>query len=78
MEGNMPKPKLTDTQLIILSSASQRDDALTVLPEKLKGGAAKKAVTRLLDHGLLKEVRVKPGEPHWRVDDSEHPPRVPR
>ena len=69
----MPNPKLTDTQLIILSSASQRDDALAVLPEKLKGGAAKKVVTKLLDHGLLKEVRVKPGEPHWRVDDNEHP-----
>ena len=29
--------KLTDTQLIILSSASQREDGLAILPEKLKG-----------------------------------------
>jgi hypothetical protein len=64
--------KLTDTQLIILSSASQREDGLAVLPEKLKGGAAKKVVTKLLDQGLLKEVRVKRGEPHWRVDENEH------
>jgi hypothetical protein len=28
MEGNMPNPKLTDAQLIILSSASQREDGL--------------------------------------------------
>jgi hypothetical protein len=65
--------KLTDTQLIILSSASQRDDGLAVLPEKLKGAAAKKVVTKLLDQGLLKEVRVKRGEPHWRVDEDERP-----
>ena len=32
-------PKLTDTQLVLLSSAAQRDDHLVVLPEKLKGGA---------------------------------------
>jgi hypothetical protein len=73
MEGNMPNPKLTDTQLIILSSASQRDDGLAVVPEKLKGGAGKKVVVRLLDQGLLKEARVKPGEPHWRVDENERP-----
>jgi hypothetical protein len=41
--------KLTDTQLIILSSASQRDDGLAVLPGKPKGGAAKKVVAKLLD-----------------------------
>ncbi|MCC2653979.1 MAG: uncharacterized protein K0Q60_4145 [Microvirga sp.] len=69
----MPNPKLTDTQLIILSSASQREDGLAVLPEKLKGGAAKKVVIKLLDQGLLKEVRGKRGEPHWRVDENEHP-----
>jgi hypothetical protein len=40
-EGIMPKsntPKLSDTQLIILSSAAQREDGLAVLPETLKGG----------------------------------------
>jgi hypothetical protein len=73
MEGKMPNPKLTDPQLIILSSASQREDGLAVLPEKLKGGAAKKVVSKLLDQGLLKEVRAKRNEPHWRVDENEHP-----
>jgi hypothetical protein len=73
MEGNMPSPKLTDTQLIILSSASQREDGLAVLPEKLKGGAAKKVLTKLLDQDLLKEVPVKRGEPHWRADENERP-----
>ena len=50
----MPKSntsKLSDTQLIILSSAAQREDGLTILPETLKGGAAKTAVTKLLGSG---------------------------
>jgi hypothetical protein len=44
-EGIMPKsntPKLSDTQLIILSSAAQREDGLAILPETLKGGAARR------------------------------------
>ena len=49
------------------------DHPLAVLPKKLKGGAAKAVVTKLLDQGLLKEVRVKRGEPHWRVDENERP-----
>jgi hypothetical protein len=76
MEGIMPNStttKLSDTQLVILSSASQRDDGLAVLPEKLKGGAAKAAVTKLLGLGFLKEVRVKRNEPAWRTDEEEKP-----
>ena len=72
----MPKsntPKLSDTQLVILSSASQREDGLAVLPEKLKGGAAKAAVGKLTGLGFLKEVRVKRDEPAWRTDDDEKP-----
>jgi hypothetical protein len=61
------------TQLIILSSAAQRDDGLATLPEKLKGGAAKAAVTKLLTLGLLKEVRVKRDQPSWRTDEEEKP-----
>ncbi len=44
----IPMPKLTDTQLIILSAASQRDDRGVELPANLKGGAARKAVDKLL------------------------------
>src|SRR3954454_22843273 len=65
--------KLSDTQLIILSSAAQRDDGLATLPEKLNGGAAKAAVSKLLTLGLLKEVRVKRDQPAWRTDDEEKP-----
>ncbi|MEQ9487966.1 MAG: DUF3489 domain-containing protein [Alphaproteobacteria bacterium] len=62
--------KLTDTQLIILSAASQRED-LSVLPLpdtlKLPGGAAKKSLTALLTRGLIEEVS-KP------IDDREEQP----
>ena len=57
--------KLTDTQLILLSSASRRDDGLVVMPENLRGGAAK-AVKPLLDRALLKEIKAKPDIPVWR------------
>ena len=72
----MPKsttPKLNDTQLIILSSASQREDGLAVLPESLKASAAKAAVTKLLGLGFLKEVRVKRDQPIWRNDEEDKP-----
>jgi Protein of unknown function (DUF3489) len=72
----MPKsntPKLNDTQLIILSSAAQREDGLAILPESLRASAAKAAVTKLLALGFVKEVRVKRGEPAWRTDEQEKP-----
>ena len=65
--------KLTDTQLIILSSASQRQDGLATLPETLKGGAAETSVTKLLGLGLLTEMRVKRDQPAWRTDEEEKP-----
>ena len=62
--------KLTDTQLIILSSAAQRHDHGLVLPERLKGQAARNTVERLISRGLIEEVGA-PGElPVWRHDDQ--------
>ena len=65
--------QLTDTQLIILSSAAQRDDGLAVLPETLKGGAAQKVLAKLTASAFLKEVRAKPDQPAWRTDETGHP-----
>jgi hypothetical protein len=48
--------KLTDTQLIILSAASQRPDGGIELPPNLKGGAAQKVVSKLLAERLLEEM----------------------
>jgi hypothetical protein len=61
---------LTDTQLVLLSSASQREDYLVALPPNLKGGAAKKVVEKLLSVGLLEEVAVKRAQPAWRTDNE--------
>src|SRR4051794_35816407 len=76
MEGIMPKPntpKLNDTQLVILSSASQREDGLASAPDGVKGAAAKAPITKLLGLGFLKEVRVKRDQPAWRTDEHEKP-----
>ena len=65
--------KLTDTQLIILSAASQRDDRGVELPANIKGEAARKAVDKLIRAGLLEEVRAAGSLPAWRRDDDSGP-----
>jgi hypothetical protein len=67
------KSTLTDTQLIILSSASQREDRFAILPEMLKGAAAQKVVATLIASGFLKEVRAKPDQLAWRTNETGHP-----
>src|SRR6266403_2710570 len=62
--------QLSDTQLLILSSASQRTDHAALLPANLKGGAAKKVVDRLLKEKLLQELRAKDDMPVWRRGDD--------
>lgn len=47
---------LSDTQLIILSTAAQRDDLRITLPERLRGGAADKVLSTLLGKGLIEMV----------------------
>src|SRR5215207_5466870 len=51
--------KLSDTQLIILSAAAQREDRGIALPPKLRGGAAQKFAAKLLREGLVEEVRAR-------------------
>ena len=65
--------KLTDTQLIILSAASQREDRAVELPANLKGGAAHKVVGKLLSDGLFEEIRARGTLPMWRRNDEEQP-----
>jgi hypothetical protein len=61
--------KLTDTQLIILSTAGQRDDG-TVLPLpkslKLQGGAVSHVLNSLLKKGLLDEQPAGNNAAAWR------------
>jgi hypothetical protein len=65
--------KLSDTQLMILSSASQRTDHAAVLPATLKGSAANKVVNKLLNEKLLQELRAKDDMPVWRRGDDNRP-----
>src|SRR5260370_36129661 len=65
--------KLSDTQLLILSSASQRTDHAAFLPANLKGSAAKKVVAKLLNEKLLQELRAKDDMPVWRRGDDNRP-----
>ena len=62
-------PKLTDTQLVILSTASQRDDG-AALPLskslKLQGGAASHVLKSLLNKGLLTEHPAVNNAAAWR------------
>ena len=60
--------KLTDTQIVMLSAAAQRDDRCLVAPQILKGSATQKLATKLIGAGLAKEIKVRPGAPVWRQD----------
>ena len=65
--------RLTDTQLIILSAASQRDDGAVELPTNVKGEAARKVVDKLIRAGLLEEARAGGSLPVWRRDEDSGP-----
>jgi hypothetical protein len=65
--------KLSDTQLLILSSASQRADHAALLPAIIKGSAAKKVVGRLLNEKLMQEPRAEDDMPVWRRGDDNRP-----
>ena len=64
---------ISDTQLLILSAASQRTDHAATLPANLKGSAAKKVIDRLLKQKLLQELHAKDDMPVWRRGDDNRP-----
>ncbi len=65
--------KLTDTQLVILSAAAQREDG-TVLPLpkslKFKGAAITKTLEGLRKKGLLEEKSAAPDTEAWRETED--------
>ena len=65
--------KLTDTQLIVLSKAAQRDDGCAQLPEGLPKAASRKLGAALVARKLMREVRSKPGMPVWGNDHEDRP-----
>lgn len=62
--------KLSDTQLVLLSAAAQRDDRCLIAPKNLKGGAARKVAAKLVGIGLVREIKAKAGAPPWRRDEA--------
>jgi hypothetical protein len=62
--------KLTDTQLLMLSAAAQRNDRYLVIAPNLKVAAAQKIASKLIGAGLVREIRAKTGAPVWRRDDD--------
>jgi Protein of unknown function (DUF3489) len=62
--------KITDTQIVMLSAAAQRDDRCLVAPQNLEGGAAQKVAAKLIEAGLAKEIKAKSGTPVWRQDEK--------
>jgi hypothetical protein len=62
--------KLTDTQLVILSAAAQRDDRCLIPPKSLKGASAQKVAAKLIAAGLVREIKAKPGMAVWRRSDE--------
>ena len=67
--------KLTETQTIILSAGAQRPDNIALpLPKGLAGAAAKMTVSKMIEHGWLREVdaNIRRGEPLWRETSDGH------
>src|SRR5437764_8182210 len=62
--------KLTDTQLIVLSSAAKHDEGLATRPASLNTAAAMKVASSLADKGLAREIRAKPDAPVGHENDD--------
>jgi hypothetical protein len=62
--------KLTDTQLIVLSSAAKHDEGLAARPANLNAAAAAKVASSLIDKGLARGIRAKADAPLWHENDD--------
>lgn len=63
--------KLNDTQLIILSAASQRRDfSVYPLPKSVKNGDGPKHLKKLLSLQMIEEVEAIGDAPVWRVHED--------
>jgi hypothetical protein len=65
-------PKLTDSQLIVLSKAAARADGAAITPQGMTKAAAMKVGSSLLARKLMRELRSKPGLPIWREVDGKN------
>jgi hypothetical protein len=68
-QGSNTMPQLSDSQLIVLTAACQREDRCVFpVTAKLKGNAAGNVLKSLLKKDLIKEVRAKRDDTVWRHD----------
>jgi hypothetical protein len=67
------KLQLSDTQLIALSSTSQREDGAVTLPDRIKGAAAVNLIRSLVARGLVCETNAVGGMPVARRDEEGRP-----
>ena len=63
--------KLTDTLLVVLSAAAQRQDGAIEIGPKLKGSAAQKVLSKLLSEHLIEEIPAQGDLPAWRRDEDK-------
>src|SRR5260370_40492071 len=63
--------KLTDTQLIVLSRAAQRDDGAAAVPEGMTQSAALRPAASLIDKKLVREGKATGGKPVWPPSHAE-------
>ena len=69
-------PKLTDTQLVILTAAAQRESGAALPPPatlKTKGGALTAVLKSLLKRGLLEEQAATTNGEAWREGEEGRP-----
>jgi Protein of unknown function (DUF3489) len=62
--------RLTDSQLMLLSKAAERDDGAAVFPDRMKKAAAMKVASSLVTRKLMREIRTKPAMPVWREEED--------
>ena len=62
--------KLTNTELMMMSAAAQRDDRGLEPPKGLKASAAAKVAAKLIAGGLVREIKAKTGMEAWRRDEE--------
>ena len=59
---------LSDSQLIMLGAAAQRNDRCLTASETLKGAALGKVAAKLISLDLVRETKAKADMPIWRRD----------
>src|SRR5436305_13388715 len=67
-KGSTMSIKLTEAQTTLVSAASQREDRHLTPPSAGRLAQARKATARLLEAGLIREVKAKGDAPIWRRD----------